>query len=192
MRLSSRGGLPTTEDARQGDESFPALISSFRVSVLWAKRGEMRFSALRPKTPLPLWNWWMASPGFVPAGWPWGSAPAIKTTPRPQKLPTQTSSLPSIETPHGTLITLLPVKPIGAGWVPSGRIRFITPVVFGIASKDPYHVRSGDLKLFHDGHAAGDLWWREVQGHVARHPKIALRVQGDAADANPDPKRFHL
>ena len=48
------------------------------------------------------------------------------------------------------------------------------------------------LKLLHDGHAVGNLRWREVQGHVARHPEIALRVQGDAADADPGPEGFHL
>src|SRR5277367_1747893 len=79
---------------------------------------------------LPLWKTWRTSPGVAPAERPVGSAPAISTAPRPQKLPTHTSSLPSTETPQGTLIALSPVKPIGAGWVPSGRIMFTTPVAF--------------------------------------------------------------
>ena len=63
---------------------------------------------------------------------------------------------------------------------------------FGIAGKELYHVRGGDLKLLHDGHAVGNDRWREVRGHVARHPEIPFRVQSDAADADPDPEGFHL
>src|SRR5882757_7996777 len=77
---------------------------------------------------LPPLKTWMASPIFVPAGWPFVLSPAISTTPRPQKLPIQTSSLPSMFKPHGTLTALSPVKPVGAGWLPSGRIMFTTPV----------------------------------------------------------------
>src|SRR5664279_139371 len=76
---------------------------------------------------LPYLNTWMTSPVLVPAGYPLGSAPAIKAMSSPQKLAYQTSSLPSTDTPQGTLISL-PLKPFGAGWVPSGRIMFIAPV----------------------------------------------------------------
>src|SRR5215470_12206705 len=53
---------------------------------------------------VPLWKKWMRSPGFVPAGWPFGAVPANITTPRPKPLATKTSSLPSIATPHGAFI----------------------------------------------------------------------------------------
>ena len=82
---------------------------------------------------LPPWNTWMTSPVLVPAGWPLVSAPAINTTPatRGERLATQTSSLPSMFKPHGMSILPPPVKPFGAGCVPSGRIKLITPVGFG-------------------------------------------------------------
>src|SRR5271166_3495484 len=54
---------------------------------------------------LPLRNTWMTSPGLVPAGWPFVSSPAISTTQRPNVVATQTSSLPSIDTPQGTSTT---------------------------------------------------------------------------------------
>ena len=54
---------------------------------------------------LPLWKTWMTSPGFVPAGCPFGVVPGHQhDAARPHKLPTQTSSLPSMFKPHGTLI----------------------------------------------------------------------------------------
>src|SRR5664280_2809938 len=55
---------------------------------------------------LPYLNTWMTSPVLVPAGYPLGSAPAIKAMSSPQKLAYQTSSLPSTDTPQGTLISL--------------------------------------------------------------------------------------
>src|SRR5208337_4250128 len=76
---------------------------------------------------LPLWKMWFTSPAFVPAGCPLVSSPARSVTERPHILPTQTSSFPSTFNPHGMLIAL-PVKPIGAGWVPSGRIILTAPV----------------------------------------------------------------
>src|SRR5271165_1183108 len=85
---------------------------------------------------LPLRNTWMTSPGLVPAGWPFVSSPANSTTQRPNVVATQTSSLPSIDTPQGTSTTPPPVKPSGAGWVPSGRIMFTMPVVIlGLAKR---------------------------------------------------------
>src|SRR3954447_18672889 len=77
---------------------------------------------------LPPWKTWRTSPVLVPEGWPLVASPAINTTPRPQKLPIHTSSLPSIFNPHGTLTVLSPLNPMGAGCVPSGRIMFTTPV----------------------------------------------------------------
>src|SRR5262245_4824753 len=85
---------------------------------------------------LPLLNTWMTSPGLVPAGCPWGLAPASSTTLRPTPsstpmFPIQTSSLPSMLTPHGMSIAPPPVKPFGSSWVPSGRIMWATPVLLG-------------------------------------------------------------
>src|SRR3990172_4412807 len=77
---------------------------------------------------LPPLKTWMTSPVLAPATRPLAPSPAISTTPRPQKLPIQTSSFPSMFKPHGTLTSLLPAKPVGAGWVPSGRIILTTPV----------------------------------------------------------------
>ena len=48
--------------------------------------------------------------GLRTRGMALGLGPGHQDDTAPQKLPTQTSSLPSIETPHGTLITLLPSK----------------------------------------------------------------------------------
>src|SRR5262249_25075037 len=49
-----------------------------------------------------------------------------------------------------------------------------------------------DPKLLHDGRAVGNPWYWKVQGRIARHPDIALRVQCESTDADPSPKRFHL
>ena len=39
------------------------------------------------------------------------------------------------------------MKPIGAGWVPSGRIMFTTPVVIlGLLVRISHHVLGGDLE----------------------------------------------
>src|ERR1700685_2599166 len=70
----------------------------------------------------------MMSPAFVPEGWPFVSSPAIRTTERAHMLPNQTSSLPSMFKPNG-MFSAGPVKPIGAGWVPSGRIMLTAPVL---------------------------------------------------------------
>ena len=65
--------------------------------------------------------------------------------------------------PHGTLIAM-PVKPIGSGWVPSGRIMLIAPVVSG-GSDVVQHGLGDELELLHDGRAVGDLRRREFQIH---------------------------
>src|SRR6516225_3576452 len=77
---------------------------------------------------LPLWKMWMTSPAFVPGGCPAVLSPANSTAERPHILPTQTSSLPSMFKPHG-MLSAGPVKPSGAGWVPSGRIILTAPVI---------------------------------------------------------------
>src|SRR5208283_2748880 len=76
---------------------------------------------------LPLWKMCTTSPVFVPAGCPFVLSPANSETERLHILPTHTSSLPSMFTPHG-MLRAGPVKPIGAGCVPSGRIIFSAPV----------------------------------------------------------------
>src|SRR5208337_3659138 len=60
---------------------------------------------------LPLLKTWITSPVLVPAGCPFVSTPASKTTlrPRGERLPTHTSSLPSMFKPHGTLTAPPPV-----------------------------------------------------------------------------------
>src|ERR1700726_2555777 len=94
-------------------------------------------------------NTWTTSPGSVPRGWPFGWPPAISTTPRPRKLATQTSSLPSIDTPHGTLITGL--RAFSPDHVDPSR---------GISRCERLHqVLASELKLLHDRHAV-------VQGHI--------------------------
>src|SRR5271167_2014185 len=94
---------------------------------------------------LPLWNTWITSPVFVPAGWPLVLSPASSVTERAHILPTQTSSLPSTLTPHGML------SPIRADHIDG-------------ASRPPRwphdvldHVRCNELELLHDGDAIGKL-----------------------------------
>src|SRR5208283_3598195 len=67
---------------------------------------------------LPLWKMWTTSPAFVPVGCPLVLSPAKSETERPHIFPTQTSSLPSTFKPQG-MLTAAPVKPSGAGCVPS-------------------------------------------------------------------------
>src|SRR5271165_3350013 len=47
------------------------------------------------------------------------------------------------------------------------------------------HGSAEDLELLHDGRTVGNLRYWEVQGHVARHPNIVLRVERKGADADP-------
>src|ERR1700678_1193568 len=77
---------------------------------------------------LPLWKMWITSPALVPAGCPLVLSPASSAAERPHMLPTHTSSLPSTFKPHG-MLSAGPVKPSGAGWVPSGRIILTAPVI---------------------------------------------------------------
>src|SRR6516164_5363408 len=77
---------------------------------------------------VPLWKMLMTSPAFVPAGCPAVLSPASSAAERPHMLPTHTSSLPSMFKPHG-MLSAGPVKPSGAGWVPSGRIMLTAPVI---------------------------------------------------------------
>ena len=101
----SRSGRPDFGDRRFGDfqlfaaQTLPAGSIDTSVSI-WM---------------LPPLNTWMTSPVLVSAGWPFGSTQAISTTPRPRKLPTQTSSLPSMFKPHGISIAPPPVKPSAEG-----------------------------------------------------------------------------
>ena len=89
---------------------------------------------------LPLWNTWMASPVFVPAGCPFVFVPGHQDDASdPRSCRPRRHHCRQCDTPHGTLITLLPVKPVGAGWVPSGRIMFITPVVILGLLRDLVH-----------------------------------------------------
>src|SRR5262245_5231026 len=85
---------------------------------------------------LPLLKTWMTSPGLVPFGCPLGLAPAINATlrARGERLAIQTSSFPSRFRPHGTSTAPPPVKPFGSRYVPSGRIMWTTPVLFGYFS----------------------------------------------------------
>ena len=122
---------PQVEMALAGFGST-AAIGSFQLFAAQTFRGSMDTSVSIWMEPL--LNTWMTSPGFEPAGWPFVSTPAISTTLRPLKLPTQTSSLPSMFKPHGTSTLPPPVKPAGAGCVPSGRIMLIIPVGFGYLS----------------------------------------------------------
>ena len=59
-------------------------------------------------------------------------------------------------------------------------------------SRGPTACDEGELELLHELYPVGDDWRREVQRHVASGPKISLRVQGNAADANSSPEGFDL
>src|SRR6266436_2832148 len=118
---------PQVEVGRAG--SFSAIAASTTFQLFAAQTlpaGSTATSVI--SCMLPLLKTWRTSPVVVPAGWPLVPSPAISTTERPHMVLTHASSLPSRFTPHGTLIAM-PVKPIGAGCVPSGRIMLIAPVV---------------------------------------------------------------
>src|SRR5271167_3366276 len=134
---------------------------------------------------LPLWKMWTTSPVFVPAGWPLVLSPANSETERLHILPTHTSSLPSMFTPHG-MLRAGPVKPIRANHIQRARE----------ASRRPHHIAEHgvgeDLELLHNGSAVGKLRLRGLQVHVAHHPDIFLRVQGEGADTDPGPEALRL
>jgi hypothetical protein len=49
-----------------------------------------------------------------------------------------------------------------------------------------------ELELLHDGYAIGKLRLWSLQVHIARHPDIFLRVQGEGADTDSRPEALRL
>ena len=120
---------------------------------------------------LPLWNWWMTSPGFVPVGRPLRLRPghqhhtATVEVADPDVVITVDRHAPR----HVDHIAAGEALRRGLGAVGADHVDH-TSGHLGILHENLQHVRGGDLELFHDGHAVGDDRWQKVEGHVTHPP----------------------